>query len=469
MPTDSTAGPGGVTAATSGGKHKLFTKESLAWIWYDLGTTGFNSVVVTFVFSVYLTSSSFGPGDEPSKALGIGMAVAAAIVALMAPVLGHRADRAGRPVLWLGITSTVVLVIICALWFIKPAPQYLWPGIAALAIATVFSEFSGVNYNSLLKRVSTPDTVGRISAIGWGSGYIGSIVLLIILLFVFIMPEVGAFGVTMEDGLKIRACMLVTALWYVMGMAPILAVLRDEKAAPGEGQARPSHPSHESLLGSYRALWDTIRHLAQTSPNTLFFLVASAIFRDGLVGVFSFGGVLAQGSFGFTAQGVIIFAIAANLVAGVATVSMGVLDDILGPKRLIIISLAIMIVAGLGVFLLHDRGAMVFWVLGLTLCIFVGPAQSASRTLLTRLIPPGDEGKIFGLYATTGRALSFIAPAAWTASIALGESVRPGEASSQYWGILGIVSVLLVGLLALLPVKAHRDMASGGAWETEHR
>ena len=84
--------------------------------------------------------------------------------------------------------------------------------------------------------------------------------------------------------------------------------------------------------------------------------------------------------------------------------------------------------------------------------MFVGPAQSASRTFLARLIPVGRAGEIFGLYATTGRVVSFLSPAAFGLMIGLGVVVT-GKENTQYWGILGIVVVLLAGLLVMIPVK----------------
>jgi UMF1 family MFS transporter len=164
--------------------------------------------------------------------------------------------------------------------------------------------------------------------------------------------------------------------------------------------------------------------------------------------VFTFGGVLASSAFGFSPGEVIIFAIAANVVAGIATISVGVLDDRLGAKPVIVTALIGLIVSGGLVFLLHDGGQIVFWTAGLALCLFVGPAQSASRTFLARLIPAGREGEVFGMYATTGRAASFLAPTAFALMVTIfGET---------YWGILGIVLVLLVGLLLLLPVRARQ-------------
>ncbi len=368
-------------------------------------------------------------------------------------MLGHRADRSRRPTFWLGINSTIVLAIIVGLWFVRPDPAWLWPGIFMLVVAQIFSEFSAVNYNSLLRHVSTPDTVGRISGIGWGSGYLGSIALLVLILFGFVVP--GHFvPVGTADAANIRATMLLTAVWFLVGMVPILVVLRD--------RGRPEQVSdRESLLDAYRALGHTVRRIAHESPNTLRFLIGSALFRDGLVGVFAYGGVLAAGTFGFSQQDVIVFAIAANLVAGVATISISALDDRIGPKPIIMASLVVTIIAGLGIFLWHAHGAIVFWVLGLVLCTCVGPPQAAARSMLARVIPPGREGEIFGLYQMTGRALSFMAPLGWTLFISLGMSVT-GGGPAQYWGILGIVTVLVAGLLVLIPVRAYRTPQEAG-------
>ena len=172
--------------------------------------------------------------------------------------------------------------------------------------------------------------------------------------------------------------------------------------------------------------------------------------------MFTFGAVLAKTAFGFSAGDVMIFAIAANIVAGLATVAFGWVDDKIGPKKVIILSLSAMVVAGFGVFFLHARGPIVFWTLGLALCVFVGPTQSASRSFLSRIIPAGREGEVFGLYATTGRAVSFMAPAMYGLFLMIGKRMTPAGEDYTYWGILGIMLILGVGLALTAPVKAER-------------
>lgn len=423
----------------------------VAWAAWDWGSAAFNAVITTFVFTVYLTSSGFGDPAATQASLGLGMTVAGLAIALLAPVIGQRADRSGRPTWWLGVNTAIVVVLTALMFFVRPDPAYLWLGIALLGLGNVFFEFATVNYNALLHRVSTPATIGRVSGVGWGAGYLGGIVLLLLLFVGFISPEVGWFGVTREDGMNVRVAVLLSAAWFAVFALPVLVTVRDPPARDRRGAPRLG------LIGSYKALWRTVTGLAHDHPHILFFLIASAVFRDGLAGVFTFGGVIAQGTFGFAPDQVIVFGIAANVVAGLATIAFGFLDDRVGPKWLIIVSLAAMVVAGLGIFVLHDQGQAIFWGAGLLLCVFVGPAQSASRSLLARLIPTGREGEIFGLYATTGRAVSFLAPLMFTAAITLGTQVEGQPA--QHWGILGIVAVLALGLVLLLPVKTRSDPA----------
>ncbi len=432
-----------------------------AWGLWDWGSAAFNAVITTFVFSVYITSDSFGPDADTS--LGWALAGAGVLVAVLAPVSGQRADRSGRPGRWLGLNTLAVVALSAALFLVEPRQDLLWPGLLLLAAGNVFFELASVNYNALLHRVSTQATVGRVSGLGWGMGYLGGIVLLLVVYLGLISPDVGLFGVTDADGLDVRVTMLVCAGWTLVFSVPVLLTLRD---APQQAAGRAPRVG---VVESYRRLFDSVRELWREDRRLVRFLGASAVFRDGLAGVFTFGGVLAAGTFGFSDGDVIVFGIAANVVAGVSTVAAGWLDDRLGPKRVIVGSLVALVVSGTAVFVLHDGGRGVFWGFGLLLSAFVGPAQSASRTFLARIIPAGREGQVFGLYATTGRAVSFLAPAAFSLSIlagaALTDAARTDDA--QYFGILGVVAVLLLGLLLMLPVHPGPARAGGREGDRE--
>ncbi len=438
--------------------------QTLSWALWDWGTSAFSVLITTFVFARYIVSDYFidpfvvaaykpRPGvtieggyeervyNAASSALtanlGWALAIGGIVVAILAPLVGQRTDQGGRRRRWLGINTLVVIVATLAMFFVEGTPDFFILGLVLITVATVFYEMANVNYNAMLLQISTPANVGRISGFGWGLGYFGGIVVLVVALLGFILGDTHWFGVTDEAGMNIRYIALLAAVWSAIFAIPVLVFVPENKAADPDAKL--------GIFVSYAKVFRKIADLWKNAPNTFYFLFASAVFRDGLVGVFTFGGILAGKVFGLSDTEVIFFAIAGNLFAGLGVFAGGVLDDRFSSKGVIIGSLTGLVISGTLLFVLHDGGPMVFWVFGLLLTMFVGPAQAASRSLIAHLAPAGGEGELFGLYATTGRAISFITPALFAMFVTLG-----GE---DYWGILGIVAVLAVGILLMLRVK----------------
>jgi UMF1 family MFS transporter len=277
-----------------------------AWGLWDWAFSAFNAVATTFVFSTYLSDS--------------------AVVALC-------------------LLGTV---------FVRNTPACLWLGLACLAVGTVFYELASVFYNSLLPLVSTPRTVGKVSAFGWSMGYFGGIVLLVVILVLFVQGgthgHAGLLHVTKSGGLYVRLAMLVATLWAVCFSIPVFLKVK-VPPPPAEVAA-----ARTGFLASYGVLFRNIRGIWRASPNTIWFLLASAIFRDGLTGVFTFGGVIGHVAFGLSTTRVLYFGIAANVIAGIATVSAGRLDYRLGPKPVSVASLAGMIACGVLLFAARAQG-----------------------------------------------------------------------------------------------------------------
>lgn len=440
-------------------------KQVISWALWDWGTSAFSVLITTFVFARYIVSSYFidpqivanyeaagGEGVATGTALtdfqaaeanltswvGWAMAIGGVVVAVVAPIVGQRTDAGGKRKLWLGINTGIVIAATAAMFFVEGTPQFFVLGIVLLTIGNVFYEMANVNYNAMLLQVSTPKNMGRISGFGWGMGYFGGIVVLLIALVGFIFGDPPYwFGVTTEGGMNIRAVALFGAIWSLVFSLPILFNVPENVAsAPG---------MKAGIIESYAILFRKIKDLYRNARPTFYFLLASAVFRDGLAAVFAFGGILAGTVFGLSFTEVILFAIGGNLVAGIGVLLSGWIDDKIGSKRVIVISLAGLVLTGIGLFFFHNGGATAFWIGGLMLTFFVGPAQASSRAFLGHLAPEGQEGELFGLYATTGRAISFLAPALFALFVLWG--------GATYFGILGIVVVLLAGLLLMIPLR----------------
>ena len=410
-----------------------------AWASYDWGSSAYSTIVVSFVFAPYLADAV--AADRPAGSLsgstwlGIAMFCAGVVVAAIAPVTGQRADAGGQRRRSLAMWSAMVVASTVGLFFVRDEYSYLWLGLVLLGAGSVFMEFAGVSYNAMLQQISTPANIGRISGIGWASGYVGGIFVLLLSFVLFIAPEVGLFGVTAEGGLKYRVLALVVAIWFTVFALPVLISV-------------PEIPSTREIprvgfLASYKVLVDDVRALYRSDRHSVYFLLASALYRDGLAAVFSFGAVLAVSVYGLTASDVIIFGVAANVVAAVGAFAAGYVEDQVGPKPVIMVSLAGLITTS--TVLLFSSGPAMFWVFGLILTLWVGPAQASSRSYLARLAPEGREGQMFGMYATTGRAVSFLAPGLF--------ALLAATFNDDRMGIIGIALVLMLGALALWRVN----------------
>jgi UMF1 family MFS transporter len=410
----------------------------VAWALWDCGATGVNAVVVTFVFSVYLTeqvgSGLPGPGT-PASWLGRVLTIAGLFVALLAPATGIWVDPANRRRTALALLTGLVVAMTSAMSLIGADYHYLWPGLVLLACTAACSDLATVPYNAMLRQLSTTQNSGRISGLGSAAGYFGSVLLLLILYFGFIQGDGdkrGLLGLAAVDGENVRAAMLLAAAWLALFAWPLLVSMRTTASV----DRRPV----VGLLGAYRALWDEVRGEWRRDHNVVYYLLASAVFRDGLTGVFAFGAVLGVSVYGVSPADVLVFGVCASIVAAIGAVLGGLLDDRVGSKPVIACSLTAMIVVGL--VLLTLSGPLAFWICGLLLCLFVGPTLASARALMLRISAEGKEGVAFGLYTTTGRAVSFLAPWMFFTFVDLFNTDRAG--------LGGLCVVLTAGLAAMM-------------------
>ena len=421
----------------------------LAWALWDCGSTGVGAIVVTFVFSVYLTRTVGDdlPADTtPASWLGWALFFSGAAVAFLAPITGVWVDSPRRRRQTLAVLTTMVVLLTSAMSLIRDDASYLLAGLLLLGFTAACNDLASVPYNAMLRQLATPQTAGRISGIGWAAGYAGSMVLLLTVYAGFNSgdgPTRGLLSVPTADGQNVRAAMLLTAVWMAAFALPVLLAV-----PPPVDIEQPVQPSI-GVIGAYRKLWSDLMAEWRRDRNVVYYLLASAVFRDGLVGVFTFGAVLGVNVYGISTADVLLFGVAANIVAAVGAVVGGLLDDRVGSKTVIVSSLAAMIVVGLTLMALS--GSVAFWVCGLLLCLFIGPTQSSARTLLLRITAQGKEGVAFGLYTMTGRAVAPLAPFLFSTFVAVFGADRAG--------IAGLLLVLAAGLSAMLVVQVPRTAA----------
>jgi MFS transporter, UMF1 family len=154
----------------------------VAWLLWYCGSTGLSAIVVSFVFSVYLTGrvgEGMPGGSSPASWLGRAQALAGLTIAVLAPLIGVWVVDSRRRRLALAVLTGLAVALTSAMSLIRDEPGYLWPGLALLAATAACTDLASVPYNAMLRQVSTPRTSGRISGFGFAAGDAGSVMLLL--------------------------------------------------------------------------------------------------------------------------------------------------------------------------------------------------------------------------------------------------------------------------------------------------
>ena len=400
-----------------------------SWAFFDFANSPFTTLVVTFVYATYFTRAIADDEIHGTALWSRGVTLTALLVAFGSPVLGALADRGGYRKLFLLVSVLICCVGTVGLYTVLPGHVLL--ALTLVVIANVAFEFSEVFYNAFLPDIARPERVGAVSGLGWGLGYIGGLLALVIALVTLVQPETPWFGFSTVAGENIRATNLLVAVWFLVFTLPLLLWVPEDKS-------RVSASSHV-LRDTWKQLRNTVLEVRKYR-QTVRLLVARLFYNDALVTIFAFGGIYAAGTFGFSFQQVIVFGIVINLAAGIGAVAMGFIDDWIGGKRTVVLSLLGLMAATFVAAVATSQAA--FWTAGVLIGVFAGPNQSASRSLMARFVPPALENEFFGFFAFSGKLTAFIGPFLLGTLTALSGSQRVG---------VSIVLVLfLLGLLLLL-------------------
>lgn len=388
-----------------------------SWCLYDWANSAFNTVIGTFVFSVYFARGVYGDETAGSAVWGYALGAAGLAVAFTSPVLGAIADRGGARKPWLGVFVAMTLIATALLWYATPDKSMVPFVLACVVIASVAFEIANVFYNAMLEDVAPPGMIGRVSGWAWGLGYAGGLGCLLIALVGFIQPDRPLFGLSTENAENIRATAVLVALWFGLFALPLFLFTPDTPAT--------RVPLRQAAADGLAQLARTLRDVRRYG-NIVRFLIASALYRDGLTTLFAMGGLYAAGTFGMDFEEILIFAIGLNVTAGLGAFGFAWLDDAAGSKKTVLVALIGLTGFGTATLLISDK--TVFIALALGLGIFVGPAQAASRSLMARLSPNELETEMFGLYAFSGKSVAFLGPIFFGLATEAFDSQRAGMA-----------------------------------------
>ena len=416
-------------------KMGLLTKNRKVFIWclFDWANSPYPTVILTFVFSAYFTKLVAEDEISGTFLWSQTIAFSGLFMAVIAPILGAISDETGKKKIWILVFSILAILATMNLWFVLPDKRSVPLALIAIAISLIAFEFCTIFYNATLIQVANSSSIGKVSGLGWAAGYIGAIICLLICLFGLVERNFSFLRLDIDQSEHIRATTIVVGLWWFIFSLPFFIFFKDGKEA--------AHFSSRHILEGLKRLFTTIKNIKHYRPIMLF-LLARMFYADGLLVVFQFGGIYAAGTFGMTFSEILKFGIAMNIFAGLGAFVFAWVEDWLTSKTTIFISLIGLV--GFGSALLFVEAQSYFWAFGLGLSFFIGPAQSASRAFLARLSPKQLHGEMYGLFAMSGKATSFIGPMLFGWLTILFETQRAGMFVAVAFWLMGIIVLVFV-------------------------
>ena len=421
-------------------KNNYNNRIVFSWALYDFANSPFTTLVVTFIYATYFTKAIAADEISGTALWSKAITISAITVALLSPLMGSFADRGGYRKLFLFISTLITIIGTVFLYFVLPGQ--IMKALFWFIIANIAFEMGMVFYNAFLPDIAPQNKIGRISGYGWSLGYIGGLLALFIGLIGFVNPEIPWFGFSKEAGENIRATNLIVAVWFCVFSIPLFIWVKEDKSQISKGKIFST--SINQLVNTF--------HEIKKYQQIIRLLIARLFYNDGLITIFAFGGIYAAGTFDFTFSEIIIFGIVLNAAAGAGAFLLGFLDDIIGGKKTIQISLYALMLAVIIAVVAPNKA--IFWIAGIIIGIFSGPNQAASRSLMSRFVPPDKENEFFGFFAFSGKFTAFLGP------FLLGSLTE--LFNSQRVGVSIVLLLFIVGAILLKYVNETEGIKSSG-------
>lgn len=440
------------------------TKRGIwGWMLFDWAAQPFFTVVTTFIFGPYFVARLTADPISAQTTWSNMATISSVIIAIFSPILGSIADQSGSRKPWIAFFATLKIASLAMLWFAAPGSPIIWP-VTFMIIASIAAEFSIVFNDSMMPRLTTPENVGRISNTAWGLGYLGGMVVLIfVVLFLAAAPGKGVtilgipplFGLDAAAGEDARITGPIAAVWYFIFILPMFFYTPDVK------KGLPLASAVRSGLSELKA---TLKEL-RGRPAITRFLIARMLYQDGVNGVIILGGAFAAGLFGWGTMEIGIYGIILNIVAIGSCIAAGRVDQRLGSRNTVLISLTLLVLATIGIVSTQTESTLfglltlpvgsseglfstgaekAYLVYGILIGIAFGPVQASSRSYLARNITVAEAGRYFGIYALSGRATSFMATLSFSIVTYVTGSAHLGMATLTIF--LGAGFLLLIGV-----------------------
>ena len=405
--------------------------NKLFYALYDLANSAYSMIIITFITSAYFANHIVGDPQLGAAYWQWTAGICGIIIAITGPFLGALADKKPEgKINFLQIFTLLCIITTCLFWFSKPNQNYILFTLIIFFISNYCYEVGSIFYNSLLKKCSNENDIGKTSGFGFALGYIGSVPIILLTLYVFVLPETIPFGLDKNNFEHIRFIPFIVATWFFIFSLPMIYYFKKKIFYEDSSDSAPV----------FKKILEIIWKNKFTSTGK--FLLARMIYSDALIVLIAGGGVYASGVFGFTPAELLKLAIFGNIVAFIGVLLGGYLNDMFSSKKIILVCIAVLTATVFYGSLIAQTKSHFFYNV-LVISFFIGSIQSASRVLMTKLLDRNDLGKGFGLFSFSGRVTAFAGPL-MVGTLTYFYSQRIGFLSVTIFFILGFIMMMTV-------------------------
>lgn len=421
-------------------------REQRGWYFYDFANSAFASTVLTLFLGPYLTALAkagaatdglihlAGLGIEPRSFWSYCISASVIGQVLLLPVVGAIADYGHRKKQLLGLFAYLGAGATMAMYFLE-GKNYLAGGLLFIAANMAFGS-ANIIYNSFLNDIATPEERDTVSSRGWGLGYLGGGLVLVLNLLLY--QNAARLGI--GEGMAVRISLSSAGLWWAVWTLVPLSVLRNR--APQRILA-----SGQNLLSvGMGQLWHTLRDL-RLYPETLKFLLAYLLYNDAVQSIIALAGQFGSDELGIKMGTLTLAILMVQFVAFGGALAFNQIAARITARQAILFALVIwtgVLIYAYG----FVRSTAEFFVLSGLVGFVMGGTQALSRSTYSLMIPKGREAEYFALYEVSDRGTSWIGPLVFGLAMQFTHSYRVS--------ILSLIVFFIAGFFILWRVDVQR-------------
>ncbi len=411
-------------------ERKARRREIFGFMMFDFANSSYTTVIITAVFNAYFVQAVVIQANRGELLWAVTLSLSYFLVMIFGPVFGAIADYTKKKKRFLFATYLLCVIFTACLFFVKPG--YVVPAMVFVVLSNCGYSTSENFVSSFLPDIASEKEMGKISGYAWGFGYIGGLLSLAICLLILTQYQPGS-----DSTIPIRLSSLVTALFFGLAAIPTFLWVRERRA----NTTGATKQGVKYFRVAFIRLGATFRKIGEFR-ELVKFLIALFFFYSGIAVIISFAAIYAQKELGFTPGMTVLLIIVVNVTAAIGAFLFGLVEDRIGSKNTVLITLVLWIATVVIAYFIKSR--RLFWIVANMAGLAMGSSQSSARALVGLFSPTSKSAEFFGFWGFAGKFSAILGILSFGIMSFMFKSNRLAMVSTIFYFCIGLIVLLFV-------------------------